>query len=120
MADDFADGAPVRETAYGAVVNEEVCVELACSDAGGIYFLARIVAVDSEELDAALLAEVDGFLQELAFAGCPENECVSFGLSLFKGLGGEGNFLADVRITMLDDGAVEIYCDDHLAVGLVC
>ena len=80
MADDFADGTPVRETADRAVVDEEVCVELACSDAGGIYFLARIVAVDSEELDAALLAEVYGILQELAFAGCPENECVSFGL----------------------------------------
>ena len=40
----------------------------------------QLVAVDSEELDAALLAEVYGILQELAFAGCPENECVSFGL----------------------------------------
>ena len=80
MADNFADGTPVRETAYGAVVNEEVCVELACSDAGGIYFLARIVAVYSEELDSTLLAEVEGILQKLAFAGCPENEGVSFGL----------------------------------------
>ena len=80
MADDFADGTPVRKAAYRAVVDEEVGVELAGTDAGGIYFLARVVAVYSEELDAALLAEVDGILQELAFAGCPENECVSFGL----------------------------------------
>ena len=56
MADDFADGTPVRKAAYGAVVNEEVCVELACSDAGGIYFLTRVVAVYSEELDAATFA----------------------------------------------------------------
>ena len=113
MADDFADGTPVRETADRAVVDEEVCVELACSDAGGIYFLARIVAVDSEELDAALLAEVYGILQELAFAGCPENECVSFGLQLFKGLYGERDFLADLWVTVLDDCSVEVYCDYH-------
>ena len=80
MAYDFADCAPVRKAAYRAVVDEEVGVELAGTDACSIDFLSGIVAVDGEELDTALLAEVDGFLQELAFAGCPENECVSFGL----------------------------------------
>ena len=71
VADHFADGAPVREAAYGAVVDEEVSVELAGADAGLVDFLAGIVAVDGEEFKAALCAEVDGFLQELAFASGP-------------------------------------------------
>ena len=80
VADYLADDAPFREAADRAVVDEDVGVELAGLDAGSVHLFAGIVAVDCEELDSALLAEVDGILQELAFAGCPENECVSFGL----------------------------------------
>ena len=115
--DDLTDGTPVGEAADGAVVDEEVGVELAGADAGLVDFLAGVVAVDGEELKAALFAEVDGLLQEPAFTGGPEDECVSFRLYLLEGCYGEGEFLADVRVTMLDDGAVEVYCDDHSVVS---
>ena len=112
--DDLVDGAPVGEAADGAVVDEEVGVELAGADAGLVDFLAGVVAVDGEELQAALFAEVDGLLQEPAFTGGPEDERVSFRLYLLEGCYGEGEFLADVRITMFDDSTVEVYCDDHI------
>ena len=117
VVDDLTDGAPVGEAADGAVVDEEVGVELAGADAGLVDFLAGVVAVDGEELQAALFAEVDGFLQEPAFTGGPEDEGVSFRLYLLEGCYGEGEFLADVRVTMLDDGAVEVYCNDHSVVS---
>ena len=69
--DYLVDGTPVRETAYCTVIDEEVCVELAGTDACFVDFLARIVAVDGEEFESAIFAEVDGILQELAFTGSP-------------------------------------------------
>ena len=116
--DYLVDGAPVGEAADGAVVDEEVGVELAGADAGLIDFLAGVIAVDGEELKAAALAEVYGFLEKTAFAGGPQDERMSFGLYLLEGCDGEGEFLADMGITVFDDGAVEIYCDDH-TVGSV-
>ena len=113
VADHFADGAPVRETAYGAVVDEEVGVKLAGADAGLVDFLAGIVAVDGEEFKAALCAEIDGFLQELAFASGPEDEPVAFFLKFSERCYGEGKFLADVGITVLNDSTVKIYCYKH-------
>ena len=110
------DGAPVRKASDGAVVDEEVGVELAGADAVLVDFFAWVVAVDGEEFQAALFTEVYGFLQEPAFTGGPEDERVSFRLYLLEGCYGEGEFLADVRIAMFDDGAVEVYCDDHLVV----
>ena len=110
------DGTPVGEAADGAVVDEEVGVELAGADAVLVDFLAGVVAVDGEEFKASLFTEVYGFLQEPAFTGGPEDERVSFRLYLLEGCYGEGEFLADVRIAMFDDGAVEVYCDDHLVV----
>ena len=111
--DYLVDGAPVGEAAYGAVVDEEVGVELAGADAGFVDFFSRVVAVDGEEFKAAFFAEVNGFLQELAFAGGPEDEPVAFFLKFFKRCYGEGKFLADVGITVLYDGTVEIYCYEH-------
>lgn len=78
--DNFVDGAPVGEAAYGAVVDEEVGVELAGTDAVLVDFLAGVVAVDGEEFEAALFAEVYGFLEESAFTGSPQDERVSFRL----------------------------------------
>ena len=111
--DYLVDGTPVWEAAYGAVVDEEVGVELAGTDAGFIDFFAGVVAVDGEEFESTFFAEVDGFLQELAFAGGPEDEPVSFFLKSFEGCYGEGEFLADVGITVLYDGTVKIYCYEH-------
>ncbi len=77
VADYFVDGAPFGEAAHGAVVDEEVGVELAGTDAGFVDFFARVVAVDGEEFNSAFAAEVYGFLEEFAFAGSPEDEPVS-------------------------------------------
>ena len=84
MVDDFVDGAPVGEAAYGAVVDEEFGVELAGTDAGCINFLAGVVGVDGKEFEPTLGAEVDRFLQEVAFTGGPEDEAVAFGLDAFE------------------------------------
>jgi hypothetical protein len=80
VAYDLADHAPLREAADRTVIDEDVSVEFAGADACWVDFFPGIVAVYCEEFDSALLAEVKGVLQELAFAGCPEYECVSFGL----------------------------------------
>ena len=113
MVDDFVDGAPVGEAADGAVVDEEVGVELAGVDGCCIDLLAGVVGVDGEEFEAALCTEVDGLLQELAFTGGPEDELMAVGLYALERCYGEGKFLADVGVTVLDDGTVEIYCDCH-------
>ena len=89
-------------------------MELAGTDAGFVNFLAGVVAVDGEEFESAFFAEVDGFLQELAFAGSPEDEPVAVFLKFSECCCGEGKFLADVGITVLNDGTVEIYCYEHL------
>ena len=52
-------------------------MELAGTDTGFVDFFARVVAVDGEEFNSAFAAEVYGFLEELAFAGSPEDEPVS-------------------------------------------
>ena len=84
MVDDFVDGAPVGKAAYGAVVDEEVGMELAGVDGRCVDFLAGVVGVDGEEFEPPLGAEVDRFLQEIAFTGGPEDEAVAFGLDAFE------------------------------------
>ena len=89
VADHFVDGAPVGEAADGAVVDEEVGVELAGVDGRCVDFFAGVVGVDGEEFEASLGAEVYGFLQEVAFTGGPEDETVAFGLDSLEGFDGE-------------------------------
>ena len=82
--DNLVDGAPVGEAAYGAVVDEEVGVELAGTDAGCINFLAGVIGIDGEEFEPPLGTEVNRLLQEVAFTGGPEDEAVAFGLNAFE------------------------------------
>ena len=112
----LVDGTPVGEAADGAVVDEEVGVELAGADAGFVHFLAGVVAVDCEEFESTGFAEVDGFLKELAFTCGPEDEPVAFFLEFSECGCGEGEFLADVGITVFYDGSVKIYCDEHFCL----
>lgn len=84
VVDDFVDGAPVGEAAYGSVVDEEVGVELAGVDGRCVDFFTGVVGVDGEEFEPTLGAEVDRFLQEVAFTGGPEDEAVAFGLDAFE------------------------------------
>lgn len=74
----FIDGAPAGEASDGTVVDEEVGVEFARTNAGFVDFLAGVVRIDGEEFESAFFAEVYGFLQEPAFTGSPEDESVSF------------------------------------------
>lgn len=78
VVDHLVDGAPFGETADVAVVDEEVGVELACTDCCIIHLFAGIVAVDGKEFESPPGAKVNGFLQKLAFAGGPEDEAVAF------------------------------------------
>ena len=89
-------------------------MEFAGTDASFVYFFAGVVAVDGEEFQAAFFAEVYGFLEVLAFTGGPEDESVSVFLKFSECGCGEGDFLADVGVTVLYDGTVEIYCYKHL------
>lgn len=89
VVDDFVDGSPVREASDGAVVDEEVGVELAGVDGRCIDFFAGVVGVDGKEFEASLGAEVYCFLQEVAFTGGPEDETVAFGLDSLEGFDGE-------------------------------
>ena len=89
--DDLVDGTPVGKTAESTVVDEEVGVELAGTDAGFIDFFAGVVGVDGKEFEAALGTEFDSFIQQTAFAGCPQDECVSFRLYFLEGCYGEGD-----------------------------
>lgn len=82
--DNLVDGSPVGKAADSAVIDEEVGVELTGMNGCRIDFFTRVVGVDGEEFEAAFCAEVNGFLQEVAFTGGPEDEAVAFGLNAFE------------------------------------
>lgn len=112
------DRPPVGKTSEATVIEEEVRLELAGEAlARGIFF--GEVAVDGVELYTTLAAPFDGFVEEGTFADGPEDEAVSFACKHCEGLGGEGNFFADLRVAVTHDGAVEVYCDSHLSDRIV-
>ncbi len=112
------DRPPVGKTSEATVIEEEVSLELAGEAlARGIFF--GEVAVDGVELYTTLAAPFDGFVEEDTFADGPEDEAVSFACKHCEGLGGEGNFFADLRVAVTHDGAVEVYCDSHLSDRIV-
>ena len=78
----------------------------------GAVFLFE-VAVDGKEGHATLFAKIYSFLEEIAFAHGPQNESVAVFHELTKGCGGKWKFFADSRVSMFDDCAVKIYCNDH-------
>ena len=107
------DGAPVGQPTEAAVIEEEIRLELAGEAlARGIFF--GEVAVDGVELYATLTAPFDGFVEEGTFAYCPEDEAVTFARQHRERLRGEGDLFADLRVAVTHDGAVKVYCDNHL------
>ena len=108
------DGAPVGETANVTVVDEEVSLQLAGEVGIVVSGLLGVVAVGSVEFYAALTTPVNGGLQELALATGPEDEAMAILDEHLEGLGGEGALLTDLRVAVLDDCTVKIYCYNHI------
>ena len=108
------DGAPIGETANVTVVDEEVGLEFATEM--GIIFrgLLGIVAVGSVELHATLTTPLEGLLQELALTTGPENQTMAVGNEHLQRLNGEGDLCSDLRVTVLNNCTVKIYCDYHV------
>ena len=111
---DFVNLSPVREPPEVAVVDVHVGHQFRGSgfvresEAPG-----RGVAVDGVKREAAVLAEADRIFQQLAFAGGPEDDLVSFAREPAQGIDGKGFFPADFRVLVFYDGPVKIYCDNH-------
>ena len=113
MGDHAVDGAPVGESTDVTVVDEEVGLQLAGEVGIVVSGLLGVVAVGSVEFYAALTTPVNGGLQEFALATGPEDEAMAILDEHLEGLGGEGALLTDLRVAVLDDRPVKIYCNDH-------
>ena len=113
MGDHAVDGAPVGESTDVTVVDEEVGLQLAGEVGIVVSGLLGIVAVGSVELYATLTTPVNGGLQEFALTTGPEDEAMAILDEHLEGLGGEGALLTDLRVAVLDDRPVKIYCYYH-------
>ena len=113
MGDHAVDGAPVGQSAHIAIVNEEVGLQLAGEVGIIISGLLRIVAIGGIELNTTLATPLKGLVQELALTAGPEDEAMAILDEHLEGLGGEGALLTDLRVAVLDDRTVKIYCNDH-------
>ena len=114
MGDHAVDGAPVGESTDVTVVDEEVGLQLAGEVGIVVSGLLGVVAVGSVEFYTALTTPVNGGLQELALTTGPEDEAMAVLDEHLEGLGGEGALLTDLRVAVLDDRPVKIYCYNHI------
>ena len=114
MGDHAVDGAPVGESAYIAVVDEEVGLQLAGEVGIVVGGLLGVVAIGGIELDAALTTPLEGLVKKLALATGPEDQAMAILDEHLEGLGGERTLLTDLRIAVLDDRPVKIYCYYHI------
>ena len=114
MGDHAVDGAPVGESTDVTVVDEEVGLQLAGEVGVVVSGLLGVVTVGSVEFYAALTTPVNGGLQELALMTGPEDEAMAVLDEHLEGLGGEGALLTDLRVAVLDDRPVKIYCYNHI------
>ena len=114
MGDHAVDGAPVGESTDVTVVDEEVGLQLAGEVGIVVSGLLGVVAVGSVEFYAALTTPVNGGLQELALTTGPEDEAMAVLDEHLEGLGGEGALLTDLRVAVLNDRPVKIYCYNHI------
>ena len=106
-------GAPVGETAEIAVIYKHIDLQLATEMIVVVEGLLGIVAVDGIELNAALTTPVDSLIEQFSFANAPKDQSVMVGDEHPQGLHGKGFLLAYLRITVLDNGSVEIDCNQH-------
>ena len=111
--DHAVDGAPVGEATDVAVVDEEVCLQLAGEVRVVVSGLLGVVAVGGVELHTTLTTPLEGLVEEFALATAPEDQAMTIGNEHLQRLNGEGALLADLGVFVLDDRSVEINCDDH-------
>ena len=116
--DHAVDGAPVGESAYIAVVDEDIGLELAGEVGIVIGGLLGVVTVGCIELHTALTTPVDGVVEELTFPTGPEDEPVMVVDEHLERVDGEGALLANLGIAVLDDCSVKIDCDNHSKLGM--
>ena len=114
VRDHAVDGAPVGEATDVTVIDKEVGLQLAGEVGIVVSGLLGVVTVGSVEFYTALTTPVNGGLQELALTTGPEDEAMAVLDEHLEGLGGEGALLTDLRVAVLDDCTVKIYCYNHI------
>ena len=112
----LVDVAPIGQIAHIAVVDKEVGLELATGGHARLGFLLGEVGIDGIELQAALAAKRYGLVEQFAFANGPKDQTMVILLQALEGGDGEREFLAYLRVTMFDNGSVEIYCYQHIGI----
>ena len=113
MGDHAVDGAPVGEATDVTVVDEEVGLQLAGEVGIVVGGLLGVVAIGGIELYTTLTAPLEGLVEKLALATGPEDDAMAILDEHLEGLGGEGALLTDLRVAVLDDRPVKIYCYNH-------
>ena len=111
--DHTVDGAPVGEATDVAVVDEEVCLQLAGEVRVVVGGFLGVVAVGGVEFHAALTTPLEGLVKELALATAPEDQAMTISNEHLKGLNGEGALLTNLGVFVLDNRSVEINCNYH-------
>ena len=107
------DGAPIGQATYVAVVDKQIGLQLACEVGIVVEGFLRVVAVDSIKLHAAFTTPLESRIQELTLTASPEDQTMTVGNEHLQRLSGEGALLADLRVFILNDRAVEINCNNH-------
>ena len=111
--DHTVDGTPVGEATDVAVVDEEVCLQLAGEVGIVVGGFLGVVAVGGIEFHTALTTPLEGLVEEFTLATAPEDQAMTIGNEHLEGLNGEGALLANLGVFVLDDRSVEINCNDH-------
>ena len=114
MGDHAVDGAPVREATDVTVIDKEVGLQLAGEVGIVVSGLLGVVAVGSVEFYASLTTPLECLFEKFALATGPEDEAMAVLDEHLEGLGGEGALLTDLRVAVLDDRPVKIYCYNHI------
>ena len=108
------DSAPVGQAAHIPVVDEEIGLQLTRKMRVVVGGLLRIVTVGGIELHTTFATPVDGSIKQLAFTAGPQHQAVMVLDEHLQRLDGKRTFLTNLRVSVFDDCAVEIYCDDHV------
>ena len=108
----LVDSAPVGQTPYVAVVDEEVRFQLA-RERLVLPPLLRVVAVHGVELHAPLPAQLHRLVQQCTLPHAPQYQLVAVAYQHTQCLCGERQLPADGRVFVLHDSAVEVNCYNH-------
>ena len=113
VRDHAVDGAPVGEATDVTVIDKEVGLQLAGEVGIVVSGLLGVVAVGSVELYATLTTPLECLFEKIALTTGPKDKAMAVLDEHLEGLGGEGALLTDLRVAVLDDRPVKIYCNDH-------